>query len=169
MSALDDLVIFKNRPIRETKVNAANLNNNFQALADYADEVAAAGLSLGYAEITSNFTQTGAGNSDVTGLSVTVTVGTRPIIVKFDAGGLSNSSASGLITLAIKEGSTILATAALGPGPAANCSFALSRDVRLSPSAGSHTYKINLGQIITGNSTIGASATNPASIHVVEV
>lgn len=30
---------------------------------------------LGYAEITSNFVQTGAGTSDVTGLSVTVTVG----------------------------------------------------------------------------------------------
>lgn len=125
------------------------------------------GVELGYAEITSDFTQTGAGGpTDVTGLSVTVEVGARPIKVIFDCDSFYSSSASGITTVSIREGSTTLAgrttslTADLAGG---------HREVRLNPSAGSHTYKISVTQVITGNGKISATATSPAFIQVVEV
>jgi hypothetical protein len=129
------------------------------------------GIELGYAEITSNYVQTGAGNSDVTGLSTTVTVGSRPIRIEFACSSIQNSSASpsGLTSLAINEGSTILTTAAFGGLTTANVTVPVTRSVRLAPSAGSHTYKIVLGQVVAGNSTIAAAATSPAYIWVTEV
>lgn len=124
------------------------------------------GVELGYAEITANHVQTGAGSADVAGLSVTANVGGRPIIVRLNASSVFNSSASGISTLKILEGSTQLAsvTATL-----TTTTIPVAREVRLSPSAGSHTYKVSLTQVITGNSTLSASATDPASLQVVEV
>ena len=121
---------------------------------------------LGYAEITADVTQTGSGNQDVTGLSVTVEVGTRPIIVSVGAKLLSNSTSSGVATLSIKESTTTLATASV---VLSTFSLPVFRSVRLAPSAGSHTYKINLAQLVSGNAVIGAGSTDPAFIQVVEV
>ncbi|NUQ70403.1 MAG: hypothetical protein HUU17_06215 [Chthonomonadales bacterium] len=126
------------------------------------------GVELGYASITSSVTQTGAGTQDVAGLAVTVNVGARPIMVRFEAGAISNTSASGLTVVKIMEGATTLGSANLGL-LTANGSAPVSRSVRLAPSAGAHTYKINLGQFVTGNSSITAAADNPAYIQVVEV
>lgn len=120
---------------------------------------------LGYAEITSSFTRTGAGSSDITGLTVTVTVGSRPILVHVFAPQVVNSAA-GLAAIALYEGATLL-NSAYGPQGAINGS--LNPWVRLSPSAGSHTYKATLVQVITGNTTITASATQPAFIQVLQV
>lgn len=123
-------------------------------------------VELGYAEITSNFTQTGAGSSDVTGLSVTVNVGARPILVILGASAFYNSSASGVGGLTIKEGST-----SLGALTASLTTLVLPvfRQVRLNPSAGSHTYKVVISQLITGNTILTGSATDPASLHVIEI
>jgi hypothetical protein len=138
-----------------------------------ADSAEATGLKwtsgnaeLGYAEITSTYTQTGAGNSDVTGLSTTVTVGARPIVIRVFCGQCSNSNASGLMSLAIKESTTVLAFAMYGTG---TVTVPLTAMVRLAPSAGSHTYKANLIQTVTGNSVMSPSATNPAFIQVLQV
>lgn len=124
------------------------------------------GVELGYAEITANHVQTGAGTSDVTGLSVTVNVGARPIKIEFGCTSLANSSGSGLSSISIMEGATVLTSATYG---LTTNTVPIYRAVRLAPSAGSHTYKIALGQIITGNSTLGAAANSPAYIHVTEV
>ena len=127
------------------------------------------GRELGYASITSTFTQTGAGNSDVTGLSVTVTVGTRPINVIFSCASVSNNNASGIAYLKIMEGATLLGNAVISLSAVGQ---ALHRTVRLSPSAGSHTYKVNLQQVVTGNTSLFADSGTtygPASIQVIEV
>lgn len=153
-------------PSLDTPLEASAIIDTEERLSDYADSVAAGGIELGYAQITSTFTQTGAGSSDVTGLSTTVTVGTRPILVKFGCGGLANSSASGGTQMLIKESSTTLTAATIVFSTVGQPVF---REVRLTPSAGSHTYKITLVQTVTGNSSITAAATDPAYIQVIEV
>lgn len=124
------------------------------------------GVELGYAEITADVTQTGSGNQDVAGLSVTVNVGARPIIVQIGAKALASSSASGISSLSIKEGTTTLATIS---AILSTFSLPVFRSVRLAPSAGAHTYKVNLAQLVAGNGTISAAATDPAFIQVIEV
>lgn len=121
---------------------------------------------LGYAEITAEVTQTGVGNTDVPGLSVTVTVGTRPIVVEIGGTALHLSSASGIGGLTIKEGSTNLASFS---SVLSTTYLPVARKVRLAPSAGSHTYKVNIAQITAGNTILTAAADNPAYIHVYEV
>lgn len=121
---------------------------------------------LGYAQITTTATQTGAGSGDVSGLSVTVTVGSRPIVVEFGCDGLVNSSALGITQVNIQEGATILSAATVS---LTTVGMVICRRVRLTPSAGSHTYKIALGQVTAGNSQIVCSATDPAYIWVYEV
>lgn len=126
----------------------------------------AGGVELGYAQITSNATQTGAGNNDVSGLSVSVTVGVRPILVRFEASSAFNSSGSGITIISIKESSTVLSTVSVS---STTLALPVRREVRLAPSAGSHTYKINLQQFVSGNSTLSAGSTDPAFIQVIEV
>lgn len=126
------------------------------------------GVELGYAEITANVTQTGVGNQDVAGLSVTVTVGSRPINVVFNCYGVQNSADLGMSQVNIKESSTTLAYTTF-TGLKAGTSTGLHRVARLAPTAGQHTYKINLQQVLSGNSVLQASATSPAYIQVVEI
>lgn len=124
---------------------------------------------LGYAQITASVTQTGAGNQDVAGLSVTVNCRAgRTIEVIAQASSLGISAAGGIGAMNIVEGGTTFAGATVGLA-AAGTTFAAYVTARLTPTAGSHTYKVNLTQIITGNTTLGASATSPAYIWVREV
>lgn len=124
------------------------------------------GVELGYAEITSNVTQTGLGSTDIAGLSVTVNVGARPILVKFGARSLTNSSASGVGGVIIKEGATSLCS---GLASLTTLAMPIYREVRLAPSAGSHTYKAVITQLVTGNTTLAAASGEAAYIQVVEV
>lgn len=130
--------------------------------------VPSGGRELGYAEITTSFTQTGVGSSDVTGLTTTVTVGTRPIVVEFFSQNTYNSAGTGLTAVYIKEDTTFLQSAS-AYGVTVAAQYQLSAKVRLAPSSGSHTYKIAVQQFITGNSVIAAAATGPAFIQVLEV
>jgi hypothetical protein len=159
---------WENAPNQTTPLSATNLEAMQTHVAEYADTVAAGGIELGYAEITTTFQQTGAGNSDITGLSVTVDVGDRPIVIK--ANGTFGSSSAGAVTyVKIMEGSTVLARAIISLSAVAQ---GLSREVRLTPSAGSHTYKLNLEQVVGGNGSVFAdtgTAYGPASIQVIEV
>lgn len=153
-------------PSVATPISADNLNLAADEAEDYADALAAGGVELGYASRTSNFTQTGAGSSDVTSLTTTVTVGSRPIIVKANADGLSNSSASGITLLVIQEDGVTIAVQTVSLSVLAEL---VAREVRRTPSAGSHTYKLVLTQLVTGNSTLAAGAADPAFIQVIEV
>lgn len=129
----------------------------------------AGNTELGYAQITSNTTQTGYGSVDVSGLSVTVTVGSRPIKVIFDAQSVTNSASNGIGTVDIYEGSTKLAGVTVSNvSVAAINSAAAHREYRAAPSAGSHTYKIKLSSLV-GNTTLYGATDSPAFIQVIEV
>lgn len=154
---------WENAPSTATSLNAENLEQSEQDAIDAAIAAGGVELSGGYAEITSNFQRTGTGESDVTGLTITVSAdGSTPIILEFNASAFYNSSASGIATVSIKESTTVLAaataslTADLVP---------ISRKARITPSAGSHTYKVTLSQVITGNSLIAAAATSTAFLR----
>lgn len=129
----------------------------------------AGNTELGYAQITSDATQTGFGGFDVPGLSVTVTVAARPIKVIFDAQVVNNSASNGVGTVDIYEGSTKLANVTVSNiSVAALNAPGAHREYRAAPSAGSHTYKIKLSSLV-GNTTIKAAADSPAFIQVVEL
>lgn len=125
-----------------------------------------AGVELGAAILTSNVVQTGAGNQDIADLTLTVEVGARPILLLLSGGSFANSAAGGVGTLQIKEGATILGSV---QAVLTTLSIPVIRAVRLSPAAGPHTYKVNLGQLVTGNTTLSASATEPTLLEVLEV
>lgn len=126
------------------------------------------GRELGYAEITANVALTGS-TADIPGLSITVTVGARPIKLIFDAQSGQISAAGNFNTLQIVEGPTILTAVQYGVA-SANTIFPLHREKRLAPSAGVHTYKIQGGVAGTAGATdrLVATATSPAFLQAVE-
>lgn len=126
------------------------------------------GNELGYAAITSSVTNSsGTTIADVAGLTVTVTVGARPIVVKFRGSGLSNSANNGGSAVLIYEGATQLTGGNTSDGTATVVDQA-NAEVRLAPTVGSHTYKIRIGSVFSGNTTLVASSTLPAYIQVIE-
>lgn len=153
---------WEGKPSVATPVSADNLN---QAQQDAIDAAIAAGgveLSGGYAERTSNYQRTGAGTDDVTGVTITISAdGVTPIYLEAQASAFYNSGASGIATVAIQEGATVI-TAATNSLSADL--MPLCRGRRFIPSAGSHTYKLTIGQLITGNATIAGAANSP--IHL---
>jgi hypothetical protein len=118
---------------------------------------------IGYAEKADSDFGPVIAETDVTGLTVTVTVGAnRRIRVTGDASLVSNgSSAEGRI----KEGVTILGRFGRLAPPATSDLARQSGSVVLTPSAGSHTYKLTvLGT--TPGVEIMCSAQEPAFILV---
>ena len=121
---------------------------------------------LGYAQVTANQSAIGTVDTDLTGLTVAVTVGTRLIIVEGFVNSFLKLGAAGYVSLMIFEGTTQLQRA--------NAYVALSNygqptvKVRLAPSAGAHTYKLRAS---AENNTceLVAAATYPAFIRVYEV
>lgn len=122
---------------------------------------------LGYAEITSNATTTATSVTDVTGLSVDVTVGSRAIVVEFACRGLANSAANGNALVSLREGATALAMADLISAPA-GLRVAVACRRRLAASPGAHTYKVQW-LVSSGTATMYAGADHPAYIRVYEV
>jgi hypothetical protein len=127
---------------------------------------------LGYSESLADFTTTSATDQDVTNLSVTVTTTGRSILVIFESGFVNNATASDYAVFKIKEGATVLAGGYVGGnGNAAP----VHRAVRLTPSAGSHTYKVTLRAFTGGAGHTakiaggGSGDPGPAYIYVVEV
>lgn len=130
---------------------------------------AVAGAELGYAEITSGTTSTTTNSfEDLTGLSVTVTVGARPIVIWAFFAAVSHSAAGGNITAKIFEGATGLQASSF-TSTSANYQGPIAAQVRLAPSAGSHTYKLAWASNVAGTHTLTASSSQKTSIQVVEV
>jgi hypothetical protein len=131
------------------------------------------GVELGYAEITSNFAGTSTSLADVTGLSVTVSVGARPIIVRFQSNGVTESAGTFGGGVYLDQDGSSLGTMGIWVSQTTFAPAICER--RLNPSAGSHTYKIRYKQGTAGTLTIvaglgNAEGTNgPAFIQVVEV
>lgn len=127
-----------------------------------------AGGTLGYAQAT--VSQTGITNLtvDLTGLSVAVTVGTGRRI-RISAEVIEWTRTAGTVTfvlLGINEGATVLTLKTIGINNNYNGATA---SVILTPSAGSHTYKLTGRTDVGGTVTMSATATAPAYILVEDI
>lgn len=121
---------------------------------------------LGYAQVTANQTLTA--NTDLTGLSVTVTVGNnRRIRVTGKVSWNNENAGANYGTLAIMESGTELNAnyiGLLGNGSIGEEGSVITQSI-LTPSAGAHTYNLRgLGTVF--NLIMTASATRPAFILV---
>lgn len=129
------------------------------------------GIELGYAAITSDFTRTANTLADVTGLTTTVLVGDRPIMVEVHIPRWANSATSFGISVAILEDDVSIwaAFASTYLGAANNPPF--NPRIRRAPAAGSHTYKVQAASYLsdgTKTMTIFAASSAPAFITVTE-
>lgn len=129
-----------------------------------------AGGQLGYAEVTAN--QTGiTSETDLTGLSVAVTVGANRRIKITGQGHVTPQTSVGTCVGRIKEGATNLGrwAGADGGTPIGNSSLEIGSAI-LTPSAGSHTYKLTLQKFTGGNTVDLTAATGlPAFILVEDI
>jgi hypothetical protein len=153
-------------PSTDTPLSAAALIDLEQRLAAYADSVAAGGVELGHARITSSPAAATTTVTDITGLSVTVTVGMRPIVVEAYLPTVQQLTGTGSVAAALYEGATLLQLDQ--HTLTVNQNSAFNPKVRLAPSAGSHTYKVRISTS-ANTASIFADALFPAYIQVVEV
>jgi hypothetical protein len=124
--------------------------------------------TLGYAPVTAN-QGTFTAATDLTGLTVTVTlVAGRRIRISAHA-GFQSSVAADTVEFNIQEGATILQYGLIGM-TIANRIFTSDPSVVLTPTVGAHTYKLNAQRVDgTGNITLVAGATQPAFILVEDI
>jgi hypothetical protein len=142
-----------------------------QTSTDYlsaAEYNGAAGGWIGYVEITSD--QSGiTTETDITGLSVTVTVGADRTILVTGSIRASNNTASRAAIMYIKESTTYLQRAD-AHFVAADIGASIERSVRINdPSTGSHTYKLSADALIGGSATVRASSTAPSFLLVQDI
>lgn len=122
--------------------------------------------TLGYAQVTAN-QGTFTAETDLTGLSVTVTVPAGRRILISGHVLMSSSVADGTMRCSIFEGAALLN---MDERTAATNTQGINPSVVLSPSAGSHTYKLSgLRAAGTGNLTMSANAIFPAYILVEDI
>jgi hypothetical protein len=131
--------------------------------------VAMPGGVLGYAQVTAS-QGTYTALTDLTGLAVTVTVGSGRRIRVTGWAGQGSSTATDTMLLAIVEDSTAIENAHISAPGTTGGHFGSVVSVVRQPTAGVHTYKLQ-GQRLTGagNVTMEASATVPAWIMVEDV
>lgn len=128
----------------------------------------AQGAELGYAEITSNFATASPSAVDITGLTTTVVVGTRPIIVEFGAAAISNGTAAkGYFAYILEDGVVVDWISAYSITSQLVAPAFMRR--RRAPAAGSHTYKMQILSYNSGTVTLQAAADSPAWIQVTQV
>jgi hypothetical protein len=124
---------------------------------------------LGYAQVTAS-QGTYTALTDLTGLAVTVTVGSGRRIRITGWAGQGSSTATDTMLLAIVEDATAIENAHVSAPGTTGGHFGSVVSVVRQPTAGVHTYKLQ-GQRLTGagNITMEASATVPAWIMVEDV
>jgi len=125
--------------------------------------------TLGYAQITSTFATNGA-QTDVTGLAVTVTVGTgRRIRVTGYATSFTGNQTNDAVLFSIYEGATELQRSQASENNIGQLNSCMPV-VLLTPSAGTHTYKLSMIRIGTGTAmNLNAATVAPAFIHVEDI
>lgn len=139
----------------------ANATNGVQAAA-----LATNALTLGYTQITTNFTTASASAVQVTSLTSTVTIpagGRRTKITVFTVGVSATSSGIGSVTIwdgTVGSGTQLAqANSTAGGGNSVTCVAIVS------PAAGSKTYNVGFSTT-SGTGTFGAAANSPAFIFV---
>jgi hypothetical protein len=127
------------------------------------------GAELGYAEATASQNFTTGTAADATGLTTTVTVGTRPIYIEGYVSDVTLNAVT-FSAMAIAEDGTIIGIAYFNHTVSAQ-GTPLTIKRRRAPSAGSHTYKLQGFRGSSGTSTWNmdaGSAFAPGFIRVVE-
>lgn len=127
---------------------------------------------LGYAQITSNFTTTNTSATQVTGLTVTVTIptGTTKARVTGYTGSLGNVSGANGCILTLWDG-TVGSGTQIGqynmiPSSSGTSNVGATAVAVYAASAGSHTYNIGLASNSSGTSQVGAGVSQPSYILV---
>lgn len=122
--------------------------------------------TIGYAQATSNQGSITTG-VDLTSLSVPVTLVAGRRIRITGSTYPSSTVTSDRVTMTINEGGTQLQEGSIVPTSSA---IHIERSVVLTPSAGSHTYKLTMARSVgSGTVTSNASATFPAFILVEDI
>lgn len=131
----------------------------------------ALGVELGYVEITTNFTSTSTSLVDVTGLSLTVNVGARPILIIVYAQSFQTPGTFGS-QLNLQEDGTDLGSII---GSTTTAFIPVFGAYRRAPTAGPHTYKVR-GKTttagtwqVTAGTGASSSVNNPAFLQVIEI
>lgn len=125
---------------------------------------------LGYAEVTANQTIAVGTETDLTGLTLTLTLDANRKI-KITGHGLFNRSVADGISIArIKEGATELARFSQH-SPSAATEFDQAEGAAvIAPAAGAHTYKLTLQRFSgTGNAVLNAAVGSAAFILVEDI
>jgi hypothetical protein len=126
------------------------------------------GQEAAYAETTFNQSTSSTGVAfDVLGLAVPVLVGSRPIIVEFGGDIGADGGNTWHPVVSVFEGTTLISQGTILAGGTGQQSIVLRR--RLTPTTGSHTYKVRLASSAAGKSTMYATSTSPAWLQVTEV
>lgn len=128
-------------------------------------------LASGYAEITSAFQVLPATANtiyDITGLSVTPTVGTRPVLIEAFIPQAWHAVANSDVNLLIYEDGAAVQNAVANSVSAALKAGFLRAAIRRNPAAGAHTYKASAKSTVAGNLTYNAGAAFPGFIRVTE-
>jgi hypothetical protein len=158
------------------KSGALNTNNsvvttNITDNSVTAAKLATNAITLGYIQITSNFTTTATSATLVTGLSATVTIpsGGRRVKITVFSRALYNSATSASSELTIWDGTVGTGTQLSqahgmqsgGTGTTPGIAMAV-----VTPSAGSKTYNVGLHSAAAGTATLEAGALYPAFLLV---
>lgn len=118
--------------------------------------------TLGYAESTTP--QTGIGAADLTGLTTTVTVSAGERIKITGYVPFDQSTGDNYAELSIMEGATVITQAMQAQRIAGHDNTVIAIAV-ITPTAGSHTYKLRMATF-TGTTSTLAAATRPCFILV---
>lgn len=121
---------------------------------------------LGHAQAVANQASIGVGPTDVTSLSIGVTVAASRRIKVTAKFVTSQQTSIAIQTMRIQEGGTELQRSVSSPGVGEFVSTLLV--AFLTPSAGAHTYKLTAGTS-AGTMTVEAAATYPAFILVEDI
>jgi hypothetical protein len=153
--------------LRDGSGLAITTNNSIPALA-----LATNAITLGYAQITSNFTTSSLSVGAATGLSAAVTIpaGGRRTEIIFWTGAVTNNTNSDGTNLEIWDGTvgsgTRLLTSNIYQPTGAQMQVPVALRAVVSPSAGSKTYNVGISAVTGGTASILANATSPAYIQV---
>lgn len=126
--------------------------------------LATSAIKLGYNEITTSFTTATVGSWVDTGISVAVTVpaGGRDVEIIAYAGQIRTSAVGGsTINLGVLEGATVLGSTGISSAASGYNYTGIVVARVAAPSAGSHTYKVSLGQSAAGTAVVQAGTANP--------
>lgn len=125
--------------------------------------------TLGFAQITASTAAISA-DTDIPGLSVTVIVGAGRRILISCMTPFDRTVADGLTRIHIKEGATNLQNLDGFVRAATEGAIALQGSVVLTPSAGTHTYKLSIERLSgTGTTRLVLAVGQPAHILVEDI